>query len=74
METDMTVDEVRELIGTRGYDAYGSTRVYVVYADGSRYAGQVGSIKSTYQLDDAIGEGIGRLYAVTRDGVPIRRA
>lgn len=74
METDMTIDEVRELIGARGYDAYGPTRVYCVYGEGSRYAGQVGAIKSTYQLDDAIGEGVERLYAVTRGSVPIRRA
>lgn len=74
MERDTTADELREILTSRGYDAYGSTRAYCVYGEGSRYAGQIGAIKSTYQLDDAMGEGVERLYVVERSSVPIRRA
>jgi hypothetical protein len=74
-ETDLTPDEARAILESRGYDAYGGRRIYATYGPDSPYVGQVAAIKSTYQLDDVLGAGIGRLYLIESDGsVPIRRA
>ena len=64
------------MVTARGWDGYGTTRIYFVYADDSLYAGQIGSVKSVYQLDQAEAEGYSRIYVVSRDSldIPIRRA
>lgn len=77
MKTDITIDKAREILSDPGYDAYGKLRIYFEYSEDSIYAGQIGSVKSTYQLDDAVKAGIDRIYTVGNDGTgmpPIRRA
>lgn len=71
-ERDITVEEARGILSE--YGGYGKVRVYHTYKQ--VYAGQIGSIKSTIQLDDLVEKDhIDRLYAVGNDGsVPIRRA
>lgn len=74
-EVDMTLDDTRAFLTSSAHDPYGSSRVYAVYSERSRYAGQIASVKSTHQLDALAAEGFTRLYMVTSDGrVPIRRA
>lgn len=75
METDITETQAREILESPGYDAYGTLRLYCVYSSESVYSGQIGSVKSVYQLEQAIGEGVARLYSKGNNGmVPIGRA
>lgn len=68
METDLTVEQVKEILTTPGYDAYGYLRIYAIWHD------QIVSVKSLYHVeryqDDAV-----RFYSKTNNGtVPISRA
>lgn len=67
METNVTVEEAREILTAPGYDAYGKTRIYAIWNN------QIVSVKSTYYLDRyADAE---RIYVKTNNGtVPIGRA
>lgn len=71
---DLTVEQAREILAVPGYDAYGSVRLYCVYGKHSQFAGQIGSIKSEWQLNDLQCEGFDRLYMIERSEVPIKKA
>lgn len=74
METDMTFDEVIATVTARGFDGYGSVRLYCEYGPDSVYAGQIGAVKSEYMARKAREDGAARFYSVSRSSVPIRRA
>jgi prefoldin subunit 5 len=68
METNLTVDEVKEILTRPGYDAYGYLRIYAIWHD------QIVSVKSMYDVERFTEDAV-RFYSRTNNGtVPIRRA
>lgn len=67
METNLTLEEAREIITSDTFDGYGSMRLYGVIGEGDS-AGQLAPIKSLHHLTRF---NYSRVYAKTNNGVPI---
>lgn len=70
METNLTLEEAREIIASATFDGYGSTRLYGVIGEGDS-AGQTVPIKSLHHLNRF---NYSRIYSKSNDGVPVFHA